>query len=79
MPCKSKAVPLHTTEALGGRGKIAPIHSCPRYLIGVSGHRHGPIAFNPRGKDLRYPMDRRLGVVGQTNLDLEATREIHYP
>jgi hypothetical protein len=24
---KSKAVPLHATEALGGRGSIAPTHS----------------------------------------------------
>jgi hypothetical protein len=28
---KSKAVPLHAMEALGGRGGIAPIHSRPRH------------------------------------------------
>jgi hypothetical protein len=28
---KSKAVPLHTMEALGGRGGIAPTHSRPRH------------------------------------------------
>jgi hypothetical protein len=28
---KAKAVPLHATEALGGRGGIAPTHSRPRY------------------------------------------------
>jgi hypothetical protein len=27
---KGKAVPLHTMEALGGRGGIAPTHSRPR-------------------------------------------------
>jgi hypothetical protein len=28
---KSKAVPLHAMEALGGRGDIAPTHSRPRH------------------------------------------------
>jgi hypothetical protein len=28
---KSKAVPLHALEALGGRGGIAPTYSRPRY------------------------------------------------
>jgi hypothetical protein len=28
---KSKAVPLHAMEALGGRGCIAPTHSRPRH------------------------------------------------
>jgi hypothetical protein len=28
---KGKAVPLHTMEALGGRGGIAPTHSRPRH------------------------------------------------
>jgi hypothetical protein len=28
---KKKAVPLHTMEALGGRGGIAPTHSRPRH------------------------------------------------
>jgi hypothetical protein len=28
---KSKAVPLHATEALGGRGGIAPTHSRRRH------------------------------------------------
>jgi hypothetical protein len=28
---KSKAVPLHAMEALGGRGGIAPTHSQPRH------------------------------------------------
>jgi hypothetical protein len=27
----------------------------------VSGQRHAPAALYPRGKDLRYPLDRRLG------------------
>jgi len=28
---KGKAVPLHSMEALGGRGGIAPTHSRPRH------------------------------------------------
>jgi hypothetical protein len=28
---KAKEVPLHTMEALGGRGGIAPTHSRPRH------------------------------------------------
>jgi len=28
---KSKAVPLHAMETLGGRGGIAPTHSRPRH------------------------------------------------
>jgi hypothetical protein len=31
---KSKAVPLHAMEALGGRGGIAPTHSRPRHYMG---------------------------------------------
>jgi hypothetical protein len=29
--------------------------------MGVSGQRHAPAALYPRGKDLRYPLYRRLG------------------
>jgi hypothetical protein len=58
---KSKAVPLHAMEALGVRGGIAPTHSRPRNLKGVSGQRHAPAALYPRGKDPWYTLDRRLG------------------
>jgi hypothetical protein len=30
--------------------------------MGVSGQRHAPAALYPRGKDPRYPFDRRLGL-----------------
>jgi hypothetical protein len=30
-------------------------------LDGVSGQRHAPAALYPRGKNPRYPLDRRLG------------------
>jgi len=30
-------------------------------LDGVSGQCHAPAALNPRGKDPRYPLDRRVG------------------
>jgi hypothetical protein len=43
---KTKAVPLHATETLGGRGgrPIAPTHSRPRNKMGVSVQRHAPAA-----------------------------------
>jgi hypothetical protein len=44
---KSKAVPLHAMEALGGGGGIAPTHSRPRHYIGVSGQRHAPAVLCP--------------------------------
>jgi hypothetical protein len=31
----------------------------------VSGQHHAPAALDPRGKDHRYPLDRRLGVNGK--------------
>jgi hypothetical protein len=31
---KAKAVPLHATKALGGRGSIVPTHSRPRHYMG---------------------------------------------
>jgi hypothetical protein len=58
---KSKAVPLHAMEALGDRGGIALTHFRPRHYMGVSSQRHAPAALYPRGKDSRYPLDRRLG------------------
>jgi hypothetical protein len=58
---KSKGVPLHAMEAHGGRGGIAPTHTQPWHYMGVSGQRHAPAALYPRGKDPRYPLDRRLG------------------
>jgi hypothetical protein len=30
-------------------------------IYGVSNHRHAPAALYPRGKDPRYPLDKRLG------------------
>jgi hypothetical protein len=44
---KSKAVPLHAMETLGGRGGIAPILSRPRHYMGVSGQNHVPTALYP--------------------------------
>jgi hypothetical protein len=58
---KAKAVPLHDTQALRGRGAIAPTHSRPRHYMGVSGQRDAPAALYPQGKDRRYPLYRRLG------------------
>jgi hypothetical protein len=44
--CKA-LVPLHATQALGGRGGIAPTHSWPRHRVEVSGQRHAPAALCP--------------------------------
>jgi hypothetical protein len=33
--------------------------------MGVSGQRHAPAALYSRGKDTRYPLNRRLGTTGQ--------------
>jgi hypothetical protein len=42
--------------------------------MGVSGQRHAPAALYPRGKDRRYPLDRRLGGP-QSRSDAEARRK----
>jgi hypothetical protein len=57
---KSKAIPLHAMEALGGRG-IAPTHSRPRHKMGVSGQRHAPAAHLPPGKGLPVPIAQEAG------------------
>jgi hypothetical protein len=43
--------------------------------MGVSGQRHAPAAPYPRGKDRRYPLDRRLGGL-RAGLDTEARGKI---
>jgi hypothetical protein len=53
--------PATRREGAWGRGGIAPTHSRPRHYMGVSGQRHTPAALYPRGKDPRYPLNRRLG------------------
>jgi hypothetical protein len=58
---KGKAVPLHTVEALGGRGGIAPTHSQHRHLMGVSGQRHAPAALLPPGKGPPVPIVQEAG------------------
>jgi hypothetical protein len=57
----SKAVSQHAYGGAGARGCIAPTHSRPRHWMWVSGERYAPDALYPRGKDHRYPLDRRLG------------------
>jgi hypothetical protein len=43
--------------------------------MGVSGQRHALAVLYPRGKDPRYPLDRRL-VGPRASLDAEARRKI---
>jgi hypothetical protein len=48
--------------------------------MGVSGQRHAPAALYPRGKDPRYPLDRRLGgTQSRSGLDAGARRKILCP
>jgi hypothetical protein len=54
---KGKAVPQHICGDAGRREVVAPT----RHQVGVSGQRRSPAAPNPRGKDPRYPLYRRLG------------------
>jgi hypothetical protein len=58
---KGKAVPLHAMEALGGRGGIAPTHSRPRHLMGVSGQRHAPATLLPPGRGPPVPIVQEAG------------------
>jgi hypothetical protein len=46
--------------------------------MGVSGQRHAPAALYPRGKDSRYPFDRKL-VGPRAGLDAGARRNILCP
>jgi hypothetical protein len=53
---KGKVIPLHAME-----GEEVQLLLLPRHYMGVSGQRHAPAALYPRGKEPRYPLDRRLG------------------
>jgi hypothetical protein len=46
--------------------------------MGVSGQRHAVATLYRRGKNLRYPLDRRLGGP-KTGLDTEAIGKILFP
>jgi hypothetical protein len=48
-------------EALRGRGGIAPTHSRPRHLIGVSGQCHVPAVLYPPGKGPPVPIGQEAG------------------
>jgi hypothetical protein len=79
MPIKGKAVPLHAMEGLGRRGGIAPTHSRPRHLIGVSGQRHAPDALLPPGKGPPVPIVPGGWVGPRAGLDTEARGKILCP
>jgi hypothetical protein len=57
---QSKAVPQHTMEPQEER-RYSSCSFMTSTLDGVSGQLHAPAALYHRGKDLRYPLDRRLG------------------
>jgi hypothetical protein len=57
---EKKAVPQHTYEGAGGERMYSSYSFTTSALDGVSGQRHAPAAFYPRGKDPRYLLDRRL-------------------
>jgi hypothetical protein len=56
-----KIVPQHTYGRAGGSGGKSSYSFTTSALDRVSGQRHAPAALYPRGKDRRYPLDRRLG------------------
>jgi hypothetical protein len=56
----SKAVPLNAKQLLWGRGGIAYTHSWLWQYMGVSGQHHASAALYRRGKDPRYPLEKRL-------------------
>jgi hypothetical protein len=59
-------------QALRGRQNIAPTHSWPTALYGVSGQRHASAALYPRGKDPPVPI-RCVGL--RADMDTEARRK----
>jgi hypothetical protein len=57
---QAKAVPLHATQALGGR-KYSSYSFSTSALDGVSGQRHAPTALYPRGKEPPVPIVQEAG------------------
>jgi hypothetical protein len=56
----SKPVPLRHADAKGERSYSSDSFLASHYM-GVSGQRHAPAVLYYRGKEPRYPLDRRLG------------------
>jgi hypothetical protein len=75
---KSKAVPLHAMEALGGERRYSSYSFTTSALDGVSGQLHAPAALYPRGKD---PGTHCTGgwVGPRAGLDTEDRGKILYP
>jgi hypothetical protein len=60
-PLKVKQSRYTPWRRLGGRRGIAPTHSRPRHLMGVSGQRHAPAALLPPGKGPLVPIGQEAG------------------
>jgi hypothetical protein len=58
---KVKVKQSHNTRGARGERRYSSYSFTTSALDGVSGQRHAPAAFYSRGKDPRYPLDRRLG------------------
>jgi hypothetical protein len=58
---KGKSVPQHTYGGERWEKSYSSYSFTNSALDGVGGQRHAPAAIYPRGKDPRYPLDRRLG------------------
>jgi hypothetical protein len=67
----------HYTSRRRLRGEVCSYSFLTFALYGVSGQRHAPSALYPRGKDLRYPLDRRQGG-SRAGLDTEVRGKISY-
>jgi hypothetical protein len=57
---KAKAISIYAMKTLGGEGVQLLLIIDLGTGWGMSGQRHAPTAFYPRGKDPQYPLYRRL-------------------
>jgi hypothetical protein len=77
MYTESKSCPTTRHERAWGRGGIAPVHFTTSALDGGEWSASRPGRALPRGKDPRYPLDRRPGGP-QSRSGLKRLEEKHF-
>jgi hypothetical protein len=60
IPVKSKVAPLHAIDGALGERRYSSYTFLSSSLEGVAGQHHAPAGNYPQGKDLQYPLYRRL-------------------